>query len=54
MIDTLDLALAATLGFALGMLYQEVHFRKITRALDEATKHLDALEARIAEEPRHG
>ena len=30
-----DVILAAFLGFALGMLVQEIHFRRITRELDE-------------------
>lgn len=45
-----DLFLAALLGFAIGMLYQEFHFRAIKRALEDAERRLDALEARAASE----
>ena len=33
-----DLVLAALLGFALGVLWQEFHFRKITAACDEGRR----------------
>lgn len=38
-----DLALVA-LGFVVGMLWQEFHFRKIKRELDDAMARLDRIE----------
>jgi hypothetical protein len=40
----MDLFLAALLGFAIGMLYQEFHFRQIARDLKELEAALGRLE----------
>jgi hypothetical protein len=37
-----ELLLAAGLGFVAGVLWQEFHFRKITRDLEELAKHLQS------------
>ncbi len=42
-----DLILAALLGFALGLLVQEIHFRHISRALDDAHERLDRIAKRL-------
>lgn len=38
-----DLVLAALLGFAVGVLWQEFHFRDIKRQLDAAVERMERL-----------
>ncbi|HJQ59442.1 MAG TPA: hypothetical protein VJ890_21220 [Vineibacter sp.] len=40
----IDLIAAAFLGFALGVIWQEIHFRKLTAQLDEAVRRMDRLD----------
>ena len=42
----IDLFLAALLGFAIGVLWQEFNYRKVTAALDEAVERMDRIEGR--------
>lgn len=42
----IDLVLAAFLGFVIGVVWQEIHFAKVTKALDEAVERMDRLERR--------
>ena len=43
-----DLALAFLLGLAVGVVWQEIHFSDVGRALDDANARVDALERRLA------
>ena len=38
-----DLMLAALLGFVVGVLWQEIHFRKVTAQIDDLAKRMEDL-----------
>ena len=47
-----DLLLAFLLGIAVGVVWQEIHFRDVSRALRDAEARMDALEAREQRDKR--